>query len=78
VRICPSNPFLSAMALVVLALSMTPAPALGADSAKSAAAAPEIKADLVLSSPASSPIWWCSTGTSSPSTQTRSPKRRFS
>jgi predicted amidohydrolase YtcJ len=48
VRICPSNPFLSAMALVVLALSVTPAPALGADSAKSAAAAPEIKADLVL------------------------------
>jgi len=48
VRICPSNPFLSAMALVVLALSVTPAPALGADSAKSAVAAPEIEADLVL------------------------------
>ena len=33
---------------------------------------------LARSNPANSPTWWCSTETSSPSTRTRSPKRRFS
>ena len=51
-HIHPSSRFSTALILLVLAVSMAPVPALGAEPAKSPASAPAIEADLVLESAA--------------------------
>ena len=47
-HIHPSSRFPAILIPIVLAFSMAPVPALGADTSKSPVAAPEIEADLVL------------------------------